>query len=70
MATINVWKCDICKKELREGDAGYGNKRCIKIDIDMGHFEGTERFNYNDVCHSCRESIVSALQEEINKIIK
>lgn len=61
MAEINIWKCDICKKEFKEDDYGYKNKEDLNININLGLYEGVQNFYYKDTCKSCREDIYTSI---------
>jgi hypothetical protein len=66
MASINIWKCDICGKAYEENDCGYANREPVSINIVLGAYQGTDKFDFKDTCYNCR-NIISKV---ISNIIK
>ena len=67
MTKINVWKCDICKKEFRPDDSGYGSNAPLSINIpSASQWEIEHNFDFDDTCVNCRTNLSIA----IDKLIK
>jgi hypothetical protein len=58
---IKKWRCDICEKEFEEGDGGFDASLPVLIEIPniMGN---NDKFEFEDTCSKCRESISSFLR--------
>ena len=64
MTKISGWACDICRKEFREGDAGFSSNTPIDIVIIIQP-EVSSEYIFEDTCISCRAKIDSAIQQVI-----
>ncbi len=65
---IKTWKCDICGKEFKEGDAGWKNKSDLSLSIFRNIFDGFYKYKYDDVCYECRDKINYSIQNTIEGI--
>ena len=62
MTKINVWKCDICKKEFRDGNT------TVPLEINIPNGSGMEipsNFVFEDTCRDCRGDLSLAIEKLI-----
>jgi len=68
MSKIDAWKCDICGNEFRENQPCNENKFPLDLNIYLGVFECTAKFDYEDTCWICRNEIKKAIENKINEL--
>lgn len=69
MASIRVWKCDLCGNEFRENDPKFETKRTMEIFIQKPtEFDETLNYKFVDTCSTCREKVISVIDKVISEI--
>jgi len=65
MVKIIGWKCDICRKEFREGDVGFSTNTSLYIKILFTPFDATSEYKFEDTCLNCRTTLDCSIQKTI-----